>query len=114
MPTTRTPIGRPPVRRITAEAITIFRKMVELEERCTCPPTDDDRYFKGECCPACAEWWQENSALVDVLRLKPWEWPAFENPDPNIEGNYKPAADAVARYHALKAASEAAKKKFRR
>jgi hypothetical protein len=49
MPTTRTPIGRPPVRRITAEAITIFRKMVELEERCTCPPTDDDRYFKGEC-----------------------------------------------------------------
>ena len=110
MATNRRTIGRPPRRRITSEAIAIFRRMLELEESCTCQPSDDEKYFEHECCAACDQWWQNNSALVDELRLLPWEWPAYENP--NLCGDDdKPAADAVARYQALAAASEAAKKK---
>jgi hypothetical protein len=87
--------------------------MQELEERCTCQPVDDDgaKYFRHEQRPACEQWWHGNSALVDELHLKPWEWPAYENPDPKIERNYEPDADAVARYHALRDASEVAKRK---
>jgi len=96
---------------ITPDAITIFRKMQDLEERCTCPPSDDDKYFKRELCPACEEWWQGNTALVDVLRLKLWKWPAYEDPDPDIERDYKPDPHAIARYHALKAAADKAKQK---
>jgi hypothetical protein len=96
---------------ITPKAITIFRKMMELEERCTCPPTDDDRYFKDEQCPACEEWSRHNSALVDELLLKPWEFPAYENPD--LDGDYEPDAAAIVRFHALKAASDKATKHTR-
>jgi len=52
-------------------------------------------------CPACKEWWRQHSTLHDELRLRPWEWPAysnFEDDDPKT----------IARYHALKAASDAA------
>jgi hypothetical protein len=59
--------------------------------------------------PACEEWWRENSALVDELRLTPWEFPAYENPE--LDGDYKPDAAAIARYHSLKAAADKAKPK---
>jgi hypothetical protein len=93
---------------ITPEAVAIFDRMQDLAQRCTCPD-GEVKYFKR--CPACVEWSQGNNDLVDALRLMPWEWPAYEDPDPEIEGNYKPAPDAIARYHALKAASDAAKVK---
>jgi hypothetical protein len=104
--TNRTLTRRSRKRRITPEAIVIFRRMVELEEVCTCP-SNRGRYFKR--CPACEEWWRENSALVDELRLTPWEFPAYENPE--LDGDYKPDAAAIARYHALKAVVDKAKPK---
>jgi hypothetical protein len=107
--TNRTLTRRSRNRRITPEAIVIFRRMVELEEACTCPPTDDDRYFKREQCPACEEWWRGNNALVDELRLMPFEFPAYENP--NLDGDYEPDPAAIARYQALRAASDKATKK---
>jgi hypothetical protein len=54
-------------------------------------------------CSACREYWDKHAKLHDALKLMPWQWPAysnFENDD----------AKAIARYHALKAASDAAGK----
>jgi hypothetical protein len=107
--TNRTLTRRSRKKRITPKAIVIFRRMVELEETCTCQPSDGDKYFR--CCPACEKWWQENSALVDELRLKPWEFPAYENPE--LEGGYEPDPAAIARFHTLKAASDKAAKHAR-
>lgn len=74
--------------------------MLVLEENCTC--ADD------QCCPACEEWRQRHSELMDVLRLKPWEFPAYEE-TPEYEGRHKPDVDAaVARFHVLKAAADKA------
>jgi hypothetical protein len=45
---------------------------------------------------------------MDVLRLKPWEFPAYEE-TPEYEGRHKPDVDAaVARFHVLKAAADKA------
>jgi hypothetical protein len=51
----------------------------------------------------------EIALSVDVLRLKPWQWPAYETP--NSDGDYEPDAAAIARYHALKAVADKAKPK---
>jgi hypothetical protein len=82
--------------RITKRAIDLFDGMEALKESCTCAPADTIRE-----CPACKEWWRHHSTLHDELRLRPWQWPAysnFEDDDPKT----------IARYHALKAASDAA------
>jgi hypothetical protein len=42
-----------------------------------------------------------HNALHDELRLKPWEWPVYSN----LEGD---DPKAIARFHALTAASDAA------
>ena len=72
--------------------------MRRLENQCTCPD-DAEKYF--ETCPACEEWWQQNSVLVDELKLKPWEFPAVEKPDD--EG---PDLEAQARYRLMKKAAK--------
>jgi hypothetical protein len=118
MTTNRTPIGRPPISRITPKAVATFRAMQKLEARCTCPPTTwDERYFEHKECKACEQWWVLNKVLVDELRLMPWEWPAYEKPDtesPYPEGSHarkdnKPDLEGQARYRALeRAAAEAA------
>jgi hypothetical protein len=84
--------------------------MLALEEACACQPSDGDKYFRR--CPACEEWWRENSALVDELRLTPWEFPAYENSE--ADGDYEPNVAAIARYHALKAAADKAAKQKRK
>jgi hypothetical protein len=62
MPGTR---RRPPIRpfgpRITRAALDIF---VELRKRKYPTP----------------QWWELHNQLHDELGLKPWEWPAVENP----------------------------------
>jgi hypothetical protein len=97
MPTTRKTIKRSSVRRITAKALSLFDTMEELAERCSC--TDVVRE-----CDACREWWNQHSELHHELKLRPWEWPAysdFADDDPQ----------AMARYRALKTASDARKAK---
>jgi hypothetical protein len=98
MPTTRKPITRRPIRRITKLAVDIFDTMDALAQRCTCAPDATVR------CDACEEWWTHHRTLHAELKLRPWEWPAysdFANDDPK----------AMQRYDALKAASDAAKVK---
>jgi hypothetical protein len=105
-----------------AEAIAAFREMLRLEARCTCPPiSSDEKYFVHEECAACDAWWQQHGILVAELRLKPWEFPAIEDPEaasPYPEGseawkNDKPDVEAQARYRALaQAVAEADKKRI--
>ena len=96
--------NRPPRAKITPEALEAFRTMQRLERRCTCE--DDD----GEC-PACQEWWQQHSILHDELRLKPWQWPAYEHsgnmepPSPENSELPDPGGPA-ARYRMLKQAAK--------
>jgi len=82
MPTTRTPIGRPPRGlHITPKAIEAFGRMRNLDQLCTCDPIDwDGAYWKHELCPACEAWWEHHSILWNELSLKPWQWPAIETP----------------------------------
>ena len=74
MTTKRTPIGHPPRDRYTPAALEAFRKMVVLENKCTC--TDDGE----EPCAVCDQWWAQNSILCNELWLKPWQFPAVEAP----------------------------------
>lgn len=122
MTTNRIPIGRPPVTQITPKAIAAFRKMRRLEARCTCEPIDwGGKYYEHEQCKTCEQWWEQNAILCSELRLKPWEWPAYERPDaesPYPEGsearkNHKPDLAGQARYRTLEqvAAAEAKQRK---
>jgi hypothetical protein len=69
MVTNRTPINRPPQRRLTAEAIQIFKEMIAID--CTCG---------GEACPACQKHLELDAALGTELGLKPWQFPALVYP----------------------------------
>jgi len=71
MPTKRTPINRSPRSQITPAALEIFRKMLQLEKKCTC---------SGYECAACIEWQELDMVLGCELRLKPWQIPACEHP----------------------------------
>src|SRR6516225_7698800 len=107
MSTTRRPISRPLRVGITPKALDAFRKMVDVEDKCTCPPIDwEGKYWKRPPnCQACETWWQQNSILCDELRLKPWEWPAvqhFSARSPYSEGceadkRWRPNLEAQAR-----------------
>jgi hypothetical protein len=100
MSTKRRPIPRPPRVSFTPATLDDFRKMVEVEDQCTCsePP-----------CKACDVWWEQNSILCNELRLQPWQWPAVQHSDvrsPYPEGceadkQWRPDLEAQARYHAL-------------
>jgi hypothetical protein len=97
MPTTRKRINRRPTRRITQRAVDIFDNMEALAQSC------EPACINSEC-DACKEWWNRHSELHHELKLRPWEWPAysdFADDDPQ----------AMARYRALKAASDARKAK---
>jgi hypothetical protein len=75
MPTTRRTISRPPARRITPKAVEIFRTMLALEEQDSIN----------------SEYWNCAAALVDELRLRPWQWPPYE---PKLYNALKAASDA--------------------
>jgi hypothetical protein len=96
MPTKRTPIHRPPRNSITPAALEAFRKMQRLEKKCTCEEPDwDGEYWKREQCPACTQWWEQHSILWRELRLKSWQWPAYERPE-DAESPSNDKADARA------------------
>ena len=74
MTTKRTPIEHPPRDRYTRATFEAFRKMVVLENKCTC--TDDGE----EPCAVCDQWRAQISILCNELWLKPWQFPAVEAP----------------------------------
>lgn len=76
MTTNRTPIGRPPISRITPRAVELFKQMQAL-------PDGD-------------EWWRLHSELHRELQLKLWEWPAIEAPD---QPNFYPESTAGGQWH---------------
>ena len=76
MPTTRTPISRPPNFTIPPEAVDLFRRMLDLPA-CTC-----DVLKSNDECASCERWSRLHKELHDdVLKLPPWCWPAVVNPD---------------------------------
>jgi hypothetical protein len=113
MSTKRTPLTRPLQHPISDTALRAFRHMRGLERQCRCPPRDwNGEYWKHEQCKACGEWWEQHSILHDALQLRPWQWPAIENPaatcpypagSPAAE-RWKPNREAQARWRALAAA----------
>ena len=82
MTTKRTPLKRRAQRRITPEAVEVFRRMEAAASACTCGPWDwDGEYWKHEQCSACDEWWQAHGHLWVLLDAKPWQWPCVRDPD---------------------------------
>jgi hypothetical protein len=114
--TKRKPVGRPLRQKITPEILATFRTMQELESACSCESIDwtDRNYTKHRPCAACDEWWGRHAILHRSLNLKPWEWPAVENPDalnPYPEGSqaaqdHKPDLRGRELYRALEKAAE--------
>ncbi len=114
MTTKRTPINRPPRDRFTPEALVAFRKMHELEERCSRPEERDWDDHKHKQCSACAARWEQHWILHQALRLRPWQYHGVERPDAEspyptgceADKNWRPDQEAQARYRALAATSE--------
>ena len=79
------------VYRAPDEALDIFRRMHALDEQCTCLEPDwDGKYWEHRRCEACEQWHAEHVRLHDLLKLKPNQWPAIENPDTeSVPGNSK-------------------------
>jgi hypothetical protein len=75
MSTKRTPVGRPPVKQITAKAAEIFKQMEE-ELVCTCTALSIE-----DGCPGCEEYARLDHALRAELKLAAWQWPTFVTPD---------------------------------
>jgi hypothetical protein len=109
MTTKRVPISRKSKTQITAKAIAAFCEMQRLESICSC---EEVAWPKArDLCVACTAWWAHHSILVDELGLRPWQWPAVENPDapdPYPAGSlaaqqWQP--DHEARYRALERAA---------
>jgi hypothetical protein len=88
MATTRIPINRRPATRITPRCVEIFERMIAIE--CTCK---GDRREK---CEGCREHTTLDSELGQILKLKPWQFPALVSPD------YPEGAGEVWREDALK------------
>jgi hypothetical protein len=112
MPTTRTPVNRPPRRQITPHAVKIFAAMKAIE--CTCEPRDwDGAYWEHQPCAGCAEWWDLHSFLHNELKCRPWEWPCIEHPDAkspypensHADRRWKPDTEAQARWRLLEEAA---------
>jgi hypothetical protein len=72
MPTTRTPIGRKPMKQISAEAAEIFKQILALDEQCSCTETSY--------CEACHQYKDLNDKLRRQLRLSPGQWPTLVPP----------------------------------
>jgi hypothetical protein len=84
----RTPINRETRRQITPVAIEAFKRMEQLRTQCGCLLMKH-----GRRCSACDEWWKQHSILHDEVGAKPWEWPAFLDPDDT--NPYPPVSQAA-------------------
>jgi hypothetical protein len=101
--TKRTPINRPPAGgQITPETIALFDAM----RRCKCVCSERD--MGGECA-GCRRWWELHDQLHAALKLKPWDWPATQNPRSNWV-----IPEAQERWRKLDAASREARRARRR
>jgi hypothetical protein len=93
--TRRVPIARRSAAQITPAALEAFRRIRLLETQCACSPVDwEGAYWKHEPCPACDEWWVQQGIICRELALKPWHWPAVEDPEmdnPYPEGSFAAA-----------------------
>jgi len=99
-------------KKITPEALTVFRRMQALEEQCTCTEPDwEGDLYDYEFCPACEKWWDEHKRLHALLGMKPWQFPCVENPDaaydPNNAAFAEPDLEAQRRYRELEKAARA-------
>jgi hypothetical protein len=76
MPTNRTSITRKQGKRISVQALDIFRRMMELLEiECTCEKGTRVK------CAGCEEYWELDWQLHQELNLAPWEgFPTFTMP----------------------------------
>jgi hypothetical protein len=114
MPTSRTPINRPPQRptpTITPKAIELFVEWETTE--CTCPPRDwGGEYWKHRRCDGCERCRELHEQLIDELGArptKPWEAleimrPDSSNPYPSTHVNapgWKPDRKGQALYRLL-------------
>jgi hypothetical protein len=80
MPTNRRPFFRDRQPAFPPRAIEIFKRMV-VDIECTC---EDGSKTK---CAGCEEYHALDRELCDVLKLKPWQYPALISPDtPNLRG----------------------------
>jgi hypothetical protein len=112
MVTTRTPIDRPGRVQVTPRAVALWEQMQQVE--CTCTPRDWSRYWEHQRCDGCEEQNRLRRAIHVELRLPPWEIPAVMPPDaPNPwppgsrrHAEWRPNADAVARWEILATASK--------
>jgi hypothetical protein len=84
----RTPINRETRRQIMPVAIEAFKRMEQLRTQCGCLLMKH-----GWRCSACDEWWKQHSILHDEVGAKPWEWPAFLDPDDT--NPYPPVSQAA-------------------
>jgi hypothetical protein len=82
MPTKRTLKQPKRVLRITSHAVELFRQMEALPE-CSCVVGPE--HWQSKTCDACEEWRKLHKHLHTELKMKPWEWPAFEYPDADPE-----------------------------
>jgi hypothetical protein len=97
MTTKRTPRTPPGGKRITPAAVQAFRAMQAIEDvGCDCQRGCKD----GNDCKV---WKEQDRILRHEMRLPPWEFPTYGR---GISGHCD--ADCLARYHALKAAVDAA------
>ena len=113
--TRRVPLARRSAAQITPAAMEAFRRIRSLEAQCTCLPRDwEGEYWKHEPCPACDEWWTQQSMICRQLSLRPWHWPAVENPqaeNPYPEGSaaaasWRPDAEARALWRVFEEAEK--------
>jgi len=82
MPTKRTPKQPKRVLRISSYAVELFRQMEALPE-CSCVVGPE--YWQVKTCKSCDDWWKLHKSLHTELKMKPWQWPAYEYPDPDPE-----------------------------
>jgi hypothetical protein len=87
---------------ISDAAIKLFDKMRRL--KCVCPSLAD-----GDCF-GCKRFRELDGELAVELRLKPWQFPACEDPTSSYAEDAEPCPEAQARWRALAQASAAARK----
>jgi hypothetical protein len=85
------------------EAVRIFCKMRKLELFCDCP---DDGADPDTMCKNCKRLWRLNTKLGSCFGLPAW-MAVYEDPRWHLR---RSRADAIARFHALELASQAAAK----
>jgi hypothetical protein len=83
----RRKLQRLPHVHITPEVAWAFQQIRKLETQCSCQPVDPKCYWRTTECPACEEWWEQQTTIHRALRLPPHFWPALPEPNPKLESS---------------------------